>query len=73
MTNFSSHNQNDSSSPIEQNPPNPPQKDSPVPHMPCEQTLCQPTLGPSGTQWLEDLFHNPFEHNEPPIPGPSQA
>ncbi|MBW0562492.1 hypothetical protein O181_102207 [Austropuccinia psidii MF-1] len=23
--------------------------------MPCEQTLRQPTPGPSGTQWLEDL------------------
>ncbi|MBW0534547.1 hypothetical protein O181_074262 [Austropuccinia psidii MF-1] len=27
-----------------------------VPCMPCEQTLGQPTPGPSGTQWLKDLF-----------------
>ncbi|MBW0498772.1 hypothetical protein O181_038487 [Austropuccinia psidii MF-1] len=42
--------------PIEQNPPNPPQQDIPVPHMPCKQTPQQPTPGPSGTQWSEDLF-----------------
>ncbi|MBW0474168.1 hypothetical protein O181_013883 [Austropuccinia psidii MF-1] len=24
--------------------------------MPCEQSLWQPAPGPSGTQWLEDLF-----------------
>ncbi|MBW0527342.1 hypothetical protein O181_067057 [Austropuccinia psidii MF-1] len=32
--------------------------------MPCEQTLRQPTPGPSGTQWLEDLFHS----KQPPFP-----
>ncbi|MBW0533793.1 hypothetical protein O181_073508 [Austropuccinia psidii MF-1] len=42
-----------------QNPPNPPKKDSPVPCMPCKQTPCQPTPGPSGTQWSEDLSRNP--------------
>ncbi|MBW0504273.1 hypothetical protein O181_043988 [Austropuccinia psidii MF-1] len=41
--------------PIEQNPPNPPQQDTPVPHMPRKQTLRQETPGPSGTQWSEDL------------------
>ncbi|MBW0501525.1 hypothetical protein O181_041240 [Austropuccinia psidii MF-1] len=41
--------------------------------MPREQTPCQPTPGPSGTQWLEDLFHKPSQHKEPPIPGPSQS
>ncbi|MBW0517068.1 hypothetical protein O181_056783 [Austropuccinia psidii MF-1] len=35
--------------------------------MPREQILRQPTPGPSGTQWLEELFH------EPPIPGPSTS
>ncbi|MBW0581159.1 hypothetical protein O181_120874, partial [Austropuccinia psidii MF-1] len=41
---------------IEKNPPNPPRKDSPVPSLPCEQTLQQTTPGPSGTQWSEELF-----------------
>ncbi|MBW0475365.1 hypothetical protein O181_015080 [Austropuccinia psidii MF-1] len=40
----------------EQNPPNPPQQDSPIPRMPHKQTPQKPTPGPSGTQWLEDLF-----------------
>ncbi|MBW0483012.1 hypothetical protein O181_022727 [Austropuccinia psidii MF-1] len=39
-----------------QNKPNLPQQDSPVPIFPCEQTPRQPTPGPSGTQWSEDLF-----------------
>ncbi|MBW0478963.1 hypothetical protein O181_018678 [Austropuccinia psidii MF-1] len=55
------------------NPPNSPQQDFPIPHMPCEQTLGQPTPGSSGSQWLEDLFCEPSQNNEPPIPGPSQA
>ncbi|MBW0489261.1 hypothetical protein O181_028976 [Austropuccinia psidii MF-1] len=38
--------------------------------MPREQTPRQPTPGPSGTQWLEDLSREPSQHNEPPIPGP---
>ncbi|MBW0487170.1 hypothetical protein O181_026885 [Austropuccinia psidii MF-1] len=54
-------------------PTKPPQQDSPVPCMPCEQTLQQPTPGPSGTQWLEDLSREPSQHNEPPIPGPSPS
>ncbi|MBW0504306.1 hypothetical protein O181_044021 [Austropuccinia psidii MF-1] len=29
----------------------------------------QPTPGPSGTQWSEDLFCKPCQHNGPPIPG----
>ncbi|MBW0558298.1 hypothetical protein O181_098013 [Austropuccinia psidii MF-1] len=37
---------------IEQNQPNPPQQDSSIPSLPCAQTP-----GPSGTQWLDDLFH----------------
>ncbi|MBW0461084.1 hypothetical protein O181_000799 [Austropuccinia psidii MF-1] len=53
---------------IEQNPLNPPQQDSPVPCMPHKQTP-----GPSGTQWLEDLFCEPLQHHEPPIPGLSQS
>ncbi|MBW0505329.1 hypothetical protein O181_045044 [Austropuccinia psidii MF-1] len=50
-----------------------PRQDSPVPHIPHEQTLPQPTPGPSGTQWLEDLSHKPSQHDEPPIPGPSPS
>ncbi|MBW0465883.1 hypothetical protein O181_005598 [Austropuccinia psidii MF-1] len=57
----------------EENPPNPPQQDSPVPRMAREQALRKPTPGPSGTQWLGDLFCKPSQHNEPHIPGPSQA
>ncbi|MBW0487971.1 hypothetical protein O181_027686 [Austropuccinia psidii MF-1] len=56
-----------------QNPPNPPQIDSPVQCMPCKQTLWQPTPGPSGTRRSEDLFCKPSQHNEPPIPGPSPS
>ncbi|MBW0578614.1 hypothetical protein O181_118329 [Austropuccinia psidii MF-1] len=48
-----------------------PQKDSHIPHMPCKQTLRQPTPGLSGTKWSEDLFCDPSQNNEPPIPGPS--
>ncbi|MBW0470619.1 hypothetical protein O181_010334 [Austropuccinia psidii MF-1] len=79
-----------------QNPPNPPQQDSPIPHMPHKQTPRKPTPCLSGTQWPEDLFRGnqppfpfliltfasseltfppfvePSQHNEPPIPGPSQ-
>ncbi|MBW0508227.1 hypothetical protein O181_047942 [Austropuccinia psidii MF-1] len=36
---------------IEQNQPTPPQQDSPIPSLPCEKTP-----GPSGTQWLKNLF-----------------
>ncbi|MBW0550239.1 hypothetical protein O181_089954 [Austropuccinia psidii MF-1] len=42
--------------PIEQNPPNPPQKGTLIPRMPCKKTLQQLTPGLSGTQWVEDLF-----------------
>ncbi|MBW0482517.1 hypothetical protein O181_022232 [Austropuccinia psidii MF-1] len=74
LTHFSSHNHTDLLQVcIEQNPSNTPQQDSPVPHMPHEQTLRQPTPGPSGTQWLEDLSHEPSQTKEPPIPGPSPS
>ncbi|MBW0499441.1 hypothetical protein O181_039156 [Austropuccinia psidii MF-1] len=74
LTHFSSCNHtNYFSLPIEQNPPNPPQQETPIPCMPCDQTPWQPTTGPGGTQWLEDLFHEPSQHNEPPIPGTSQS
>ncbi|MBW0460903.1 hypothetical protein O181_000618 [Austropuccinia psidii MF-1] len=56
----------------EQNPPNPPQQDSPVPCIPHKQTLRQPTPDLSGTQWSEGVFREPSQHDEPPIPGPSQ-
>ncbi|MBW0487094.1 hypothetical protein O181_026809 [Austropuccinia psidii MF-1] len=73
LIHFSSRNHTDFSPlRIEQNPPNPPQQDSPVPCMRRKKTLRQPTPGPSGTPWLEDLFHEPSQHNQPPIPGPSQ-
>ncbi|MBW0584244.1 hypothetical protein O181_123959 [Austropuccinia psidii MF-1] len=55
---------------IEQKPLNPLQQDSPVPSLPCKQTSQQPTPGPSGTRWSEELFREPFQTKEPPIPGP---
>ncbi|MBW0466767.1 hypothetical protein O181_006482, partial [Austropuccinia psidii MF-1] len=56
-----------------QNPPNPPRQDSPVPSLPREQTPRQPTPGPSGTRWSEELFREPSRTKEPPIPGPSPS
>ncbi|MBW0584524.1 hypothetical protein O181_124239 [Austropuccinia psidii MF-1] len=56
-----------------QNPPNLPRQDSPVPSLPRKQTLRQPTPGPSGTQWSEELFREPSQTKEPPIPGPSPS
>ncbi|MBW0513817.1 hypothetical protein O181_053532 [Austropuccinia psidii MF-1] len=50
-----------------------PRQDSPVPSLPHEQTLRQPTPGPSGTQWSEELFREPSQTKEPPIPGPSPS
>ncbi|MBW0567499.1 hypothetical protein O181_107214 [Austropuccinia psidii MF-1] len=71
---FSSRNNTDFFSLlIEKNPPNPPQHDSPVPSLPCEQSPRQPTPGPSGTQWSEELFREPSLTKEPPIPGPSPS
>ncbi|MBW0525930.1 hypothetical protein O181_065645 [Austropuccinia psidii MF-1] len=70
---------------IEQNQLNPLQQDSPFPSFPCKQTLRQPTPGPSGTQWSEDLFHGKqpkfnlictFDSSEltlPPFVEPSQS
>ncbi|MBW0572762.1 hypothetical protein O181_112477, partial [Austropuccinia psidii MF-1] len=55
----------------EQNPPNRPKQDSPVPSLACKQTLWQRTPGPSGTQWSDELFRKPSQTKEPPIPGPS--
>ncbi|MBW0529738.1 hypothetical protein O181_069453 [Austropuccinia psidii MF-1] len=52
---------------------NPPPQDYPFPSLPHKQTLWQPTPGPSGTQWLEDLFREPSQTDEPPIPGPSPS
>ncbi|MBW0585169.1 hypothetical protein O181_124884 [Austropuccinia psidii MF-1] len=54
-------------------PPNPPQQDSPIPSLPREQTRPQPTPGPSGTRWSEELFHKPSQTKEPPIPGPNPS
>ncbi|MBW0513143.1 hypothetical protein O181_052858 [Austropuccinia psidii MF-1] len=50
-----------------------PQQDFPVPSLPCKQTPRQPTPGPSGTQWSEELFCEPSQTKEPPIPGPSSS
>ncbi|MBW0488492.1 hypothetical protein O181_028207 [Austropuccinia psidii MF-1] len=59
LIHFSSHNHTDFFPlHIEQNLPNPLRQDSPVPCMPHEKTPRQPTPGPSGTQWSEDLFCN---------------
>ncbi|MBW0587385.1 hypothetical protein O181_127100 [Austropuccinia psidii MF-1] len=44
-----------------------------TPNLPCEQTPWQPTPGPSGTQWSEELFREPSQTKEPPIPGPSPS
>ncbi|MBW0471420.1 hypothetical protein O181_011135 [Austropuccinia psidii MF-1] len=60
----------DSNTKVKQNPPNPLQQDSPLPCTSYKQAPQKPT---PGMQWLEDLFHKPSKHNEPPIPGPSQA
>ncbi|MBW0528785.1 hypothetical protein O181_068500, partial [Austropuccinia psidii MF-1] len=56
-----------------QNPPRPPQQDSPIPSLPGEQTPQKPTPGPSGTRWSEVLFHEPSQTKESPIPGPSPS
>ncbi|MBW0548291.1 hypothetical protein O181_088006 [Austropuccinia psidii MF-1] len=38
-----------------------------------KETLRQPTPGPSGTQWSEELFREPSQTKEPPIPDPSPS
>ncbi|MBW0526699.1 hypothetical protein O181_066414 [Austropuccinia psidii MF-1] len=49
-----------------QTPPNPPQQDSPVPHIPHKKALRQLTPGPSGTD-------EPSQYDELRIPGRSQS
>ncbi|MBW0526779.1 hypothetical protein O181_066494 [Austropuccinia psidii MF-1] len=44
-----------------------------TPKLPCKQTPRQPTPGPSGTQWSEELFGKPSPTKEPPIPGLSPS
>ncbi|MBW0588183.1 hypothetical protein O181_127898, partial [Austropuccinia psidii MF-1] len=44
-----------------------------MPNLPGEQTPRQPTPGLSGTQWSEELFREPSQTKEPPIPGPSPS
>ncbi|MBW0502861.1 hypothetical protein O181_042576 [Austropuccinia psidii MF-1] len=86
LIHFTSRNHTDFSSlRIEQNQRNPPQQDSPVPNLHCKKTPRQPTPGPSGTQWLEDLFRgkqpkfhlistfNSSELTLPPFLEPSQT
>ncbi|MBW0531033.1 hypothetical protein O181_070748 [Austropuccinia psidii MF-1] len=86
LTHFSSHNHTDLLPlRIEPNQLNPPQQDSPVPSLPCKQTLWQPTPGPGGTKGLEDLFRakqpefrliSTFDSSEltfPPFVEPSQT
>ncbi|MBW0572804.1 hypothetical protein O181_112519, partial [Austropuccinia psidii MF-1] len=63
----------DSNAKVKQNPPNPPRQDSSVPSLPREQIPPQPTPGLSGTQWSEELFREPSQTKEPPIPGPSPS
>ncbi|MBW0509965.1 hypothetical protein O181_049680 [Austropuccinia psidii MF-1] len=63
----------DSNAKVKPNQPNPPRQHPPVPSFPGEQTPRQLTPGLSGTQWLEDLFHEPSQMDEPPIPGPSPS
>ncbi|MBW0565605.1 hypothetical protein O181_105320 [Austropuccinia psidii MF-1] len=68
LSHFSSRNNTDFFPLLmERNPPDPPRQDSPIPSLPRKQTLRQPTPGPSGTRWSEELFR------EPPIPGPSPS
>ncbi|MBW0534318.1 hypothetical protein O181_074033 [Austropuccinia psidii MF-1] len=50
-----------------------PQQDSPIPSLPRKQTPQQPNPGPSGTQWSEELFREPSQSKEPPIPSPSPS
>ncbi|MBW0569034.1 hypothetical protein O181_108749, partial [Austropuccinia psidii MF-1] len=50
-----------------------PRQDTPVPHMPRKQAPRQPTSGPGGMQWSEDLSCKPSQHNEPPILGLSPS
>ncbi|MBW0554184.1 hypothetical protein O181_093899 [Austropuccinia psidii MF-1] len=69
LTHFSSCNHTDFFPlHIEQNQPNPPGQDSPVPSLPHKKTS-----GPSGTQWFEDSFCEPSGPNEPPFPGLSPS
>ncbi|MBW0564294.1 hypothetical protein O181_104009 [Austropuccinia psidii MF-1] len=49
-----------------QNPPNPPQQDSPVPCMPASKLCSNPLQAKVAT-------NEPSRHNEPPIPGLSKA
>ncbi|MBW0512346.1 hypothetical protein O181_052061 [Austropuccinia psidii MF-1] len=46
---------------------------SQTPNLPPKQTPQQPTPGPSGPQWSEDLFCESSQTNEPPIPGLSPS
>ncbi|MBW0557234.1 hypothetical protein O181_096949, partial [Austropuccinia psidii MF-1] len=46
----------------------PPRQDSPIPSLPREQTP-----RPSGTRWSEELFREPSQTKEPPIPGLSPS
>ncbi|MBW0583983.1 hypothetical protein O181_123698, partial [Austropuccinia psidii MF-1] len=63
----------DSKAKLKQNQLNPPRQESPIPSLPRKQTPWQPTPGPSGTQWLQDLFHEHSQMDEPPIPGLSPS
>ncbi|MBW0475046.1 hypothetical protein O181_014761 [Austropuccinia psidii MF-1] len=49
--------------PSKRNPPNPPQKDTPVPCMPCKQTP-----GPSGTQWSRTCSATPIQSSKLQVP-----
>ncbi|MBW0530217.1 hypothetical protein O181_069932 [Austropuccinia psidii MF-1] len=50
------------------NPPNPLQQETPIPCMPHKKTMPKWTTGPSGTQWLEDLFWGPSQSSKSQVP-----
>ncbi|MBW0588456.1 hypothetical protein O181_128171 [Austropuccinia psidii MF-1] len=51
---------------IQQNPPHPPQQDSPVPSLPREQTPWRPTPGPKPSQTKEQPIPGPSPSSQPP-------
>ncbi|MBW0593091.1 hypothetical protein O181_132806, partial [Austropuccinia psidii MF-1] len=44
-----------------------------TPNLPCKQAPQQPTPGLSGTRWSGELFPEPSQTKEPPIPSPSPS
>ncbi|MBW0470575.1 hypothetical protein O181_010290 [Austropuccinia psidii MF-1] len=74
LTHFFSHNHTSYFSlPIGHNPSNQPQQETAISPIPHKQHPQKPNPGPSGTQWSVDLFREPSQHDESPIPGLSQS